>query len=448
MGSYLSHQAVVVTPHQKAADITEPFRFLDLPSEIRNKIYKILLCNFDTPPRSREDSSALQIGKVEHDIQLQILRTCRKVYYEGTSLMHRTNLFIKLEIDFDIYEMPELLRIPFVTLWKFGTYNYFESKGTVMTHKLSSRRSPDIPGYCTTSARMFTRIILLHFHLPELCKALSSAQWRVLNDDEDTIHTVTLTDPNQSEASQELPEFFSRKLQEELLAPYRSEMKGFPHFILNGIIPDDLRIETVSAITHIPEVYDASEIQASLDDKEYYHQHGLQHYRQGEIGEAKRSWKICVAKIQKESASERGARLRQSGGPKFMNAIAKIYFHLALRISHVNILKMQTHYLGHTALLADAVSYVHQLGHDLRTWQHTFRDEFTWRPSPLQQATLLYQEALCYRLSNHRAYLIQAYLKIFEALQIVPHEEKFLAEEKSIAAAIWESRSYRIAVAS
>lgn len=64
------------------------FRFLDLPREVRDKIYGILLCTFPQPDAVTPDMNTL-----EH-FSPSILRVNKQMYSEGYNVMIKVNRFV------------------------------------------------------------------------------------------------------------------------------------------------------------------------------------------------------------------------------------------------------------------------------------------------------------------------------------------------------------------
>jgi len=90
-----------------------PFRFLDLPDEIRNKICDNVLCSVEPRPKEGYESpiaNKLRLFKEEppayvtylrHRIEPQILRTCRPIYKEGIYIMRKTSILPYMPIVHD-----------------------------------------------------------------------------------------------------------------------------------------------------------------------------------------------------------------------------------------------------------------------------------------------------------------------------------------------------------
>ncbi|KAJ4378004.1 hypothetical protein N0V83_000834 [Neocucurbitaria cava] len=85
----------------------QPFRLLDLPGEIRNRIYHDVLCAFEqtsTPVLTalarilRQEPEPNGINQVSHATETTILRTCRTVHREAYDIMVKSNKFIRIRV--------------------------------------------------------------------------------------------------------------------------------------------------------------------------------------------------------------------------------------------------------------------------------------------------------------------------------------------------------------
>jgi len=64
----------------------QTFPFLRLPREIRDKIYKELLCSFETPQSGAflgSDFKLLEPTAITHSVETAILLTCTRVHLEA-----------------------------------------------------------------------------------------------------------------------------------------------------------------------------------------------------------------------------------------------------------------------------------------------------------------------------------------------------------------------------
>ncbi|RYN25192.1 hypothetical protein AA0114_g12718 [Alternaria tenuissima] len=86
-------------------DRIAPFRFMDLPGELRNKVYALLLCFFgSSPDRAGELSDAsldngsgsLHVVNLPHTNNPTILRADSQIHREAYDVMVKTNRFIRI----------------------------------------------------------------------------------------------------------------------------------------------------------------------------------------------------------------------------------------------------------------------------------------------------------------------------------------------------------------
>jgi hypothetical protein len=75
----------------------EPFRFLDLPAELRNNIYGLLLCSFGEPSSALDNNFFPCLRTIStSSVDPTILRTSSQIYREAYDTMLKTNQFIKV----------------------------------------------------------------------------------------------------------------------------------------------------------------------------------------------------------------------------------------------------------------------------------------------------------------------------------------------------------------
>jgi hypothetical protein len=83
-------------------DETEPFRFMELPGELRNKVYALLLCSFDPEAKKHEntfDSSSIDsclLAQIKDKVNAAILQTSSQIHREAYDIMVKRNQFILL----------------------------------------------------------------------------------------------------------------------------------------------------------------------------------------------------------------------------------------------------------------------------------------------------------------------------------------------------------------
>jgi hypothetical protein len=86
------------------------FRFLDLPAEIRNNIYEIIVGRIDF----EDKRPPMRYGrKPKRLIDARVLFTCKQIYHEAYGVMVAANQFIVIEgYNFDLGRLCRLTGMP------------------------------------------------------------------------------------------------------------------------------------------------------------------------------------------------------------------------------------------------------------------------------------------------------------------------------------------------
>jgi hypothetical protein len=95
----------------------QPFRFMDLPSELRNKIYSLLLCSKCRPKRRLTGDTILRgCSSPLQSINPTILRTSSQVHQEAYDVMVKTNRFVHVRSTNDVAldSVLQLTSVPYI----------------------------------------------------------------------------------------------------------------------------------------------------------------------------------------------------------------------------------------------------------------------------------------------------------------------------------------------
>ncbi|THV55432.1 hypothetical protein BGAL_0008g00160 [Botrytis galanthina] len=437
----------ITTSLPAVKNVKKAFAFQDLSGELRNKIYELLLCDFEevlVPCQFSDLPSPDQVAVTRHHIHPQILRTCRQIYQEGTYLMRKKNLFIRFECEVSPYQITLALleiKVPFLVPDPSTSRDF---KGTVLTHKICYRNSK-------SRSQPNASFIVLARHIPNLCRALSTIRWRINLHDENVKHIVTLTDPYAKQISGlsvlfesvsalfsptiEIGSFLSRKQQEELIAPYRTYLKAFPNLEFNGIIPEDLQEFATSEIAFMPEVYSKDEIQIFEDNIKRMTDQGEIFLFANRYVKAIRIWSQCQELIFSQCSGKRGERLLKGLGEVSLNSVAEKLFYIACMRAEATSYLMRIEWRGnHEKLVMESIMLA-RAEIDYNRWIKDHKDEVTYTYDTDRDARMYFNLSRAFRESGHLAWATSV---IKHALQMAPNNSEFFLEQYMVNLAISE----------
>lgn len=135
---------------------TKPtFRFMELPGEIRNHIYRELLCSFDYEyypngyPNQlarilRQETKSNGVHHISHSIDTNILLVSRTVHREAYDIMVKTNRFIRIQSwNYNLSTFLVWSQLPVVTMDRQHTAQF---EGYVLQMYIECFLQGDDPG--------------------------------------------------------------------------------------------------------------------------------------------------------------------------------------------------------------------------------------------------------------------------------------------------------------
>lgn len=306
----------------------KPFRFLDLPIEVRNAIYHVILC--DPPPaklRRVEQADLLWLPEgmamIRHPSEMHILQTSRQVHAEARDAMLRGNQFIRIRAQGVGQVIKGFLlarQIPIIHITALSRNRF---KGYVMTHsiELTCDRPEDFPG---PKHETDVDLVILRRDLDLFCEALAvRGTLMVRGFGSLTRHTLTIHNPFDSTISKD---FMSEKNQERLLQPYRHHLRGFSRFSIDGNVSAPLAESVKKAVAE----EDLPLPEEVLADFKRNKDMGNRYFRQKEFHKAAEAYTTGYIKVALIRNGNLWQQVAANGGQSFLHAIAETYYQVCL----------------------------------------------------------------------------------------------------------------------
>ncbi|KAF2871153.1 hypothetical protein BDV95DRAFT_521672 [Massariosphaeria phaeospora] len=410
------------------------FRFHDLPSEIRNKIYRELLCNWKALPTTVDASSMSSLEPARHAIDTAILRTSKTVYREAYDVMLKTNRFVKVT---SVQGLPmqlvlNTLRVPIVTSHG-SVVNRF--KDYVLAIHLDTARTSAIPDDLESTRLDPCTLMILHRDLGKLCLALADGDAFTRGFTKNlhvsiTVAPVLAGPPTKHAAS--LEDFFSEATQKALLAPFKARLRGYKNVEINGHVAQSLARDVRDEMAQ-DRCADPDQI---LSDFAAAKEKGSQLFKDGEIAQAKLAWQDATLDLDNLVESSSWPTLVERGGERFISQLAELYFLARLNIVHVLINALQSG--AQSAFLAGMMGEdamycaVRSLKQDY--WMKGYR----YFPPEKYRVKMYYRSALLLRVQYKPAAGDIALENINRALALLPDDTAILRERENIVA--WIAR--------
>jgi len=422
---------------------TAPFRFRSLPSEIRNKIYRILLCEF-APPVSDEQhvtgfTELERANRARHTIETAILRTNKETYREAYHVMVKTNRFIRIQ---------SVRGLPLITLTKpmclaivsDKRHLVEQFKGFVLSVNLSTTPRFQLregPEYNACS------LMILHRDLDRLCKGIKDGDLHASGYSQNLRLSIIMAPVIYSlqriQYAPKFEDFFSTKTQEALLKPFRNLLRGYKEVKIIGHVDESLAHDVRTDMARDQ----CSDPQAVINEARMAKEWGSRLYQAGMCEDACEVWLDGAAAIEQIHESSSWPSLVRSGDANFVPTVAELSFLMRLNIIHHQIADMESpgsKFLPITGFIAGqlahhALSMVHQsLERDY--WKRGYK----YTPSPQHMAKLLYRNAVFLRLTAKPGTADEALVLIRRASQIQPTDTAIRKEKLKILAWVRQAR--------
>jgi hypothetical protein len=169
-----------------AMAINQVFRFMDLPPEIRDRIYHIILCTWPPPKSTYDEERQLavvpeELAYIHHKVDTGILLVNRQIYRDAVDILTKGNLFVR--VVFRGVYVPWVMMAKQVPIVAQGASVVNAFKGYIMSHLI------EIPNSTFPSQHM----MILGRDLDLFCQALAGCT--ITKFGADSKHCVTIHNP-------------------------------------------------------------------------------------------------------------------------------------------------------------------------------------------------------------------------------------------------------------
>ncbi|KAF7957382.1 hypothetical protein EAE96_002967 [Botrytis aclada] len=266
------------------------FPFLDLPSELRNRIYEMANCDIEDPdPLGNRDEIACPEFKTNFNINL--LLTCRQIHDEAKYVMMTKNLFVEVQLSgagrrmfINFQAMLHLYRVPVISTKRRIMPEERSFDGCVARYRVScderrSRWEPDL----------IDSMVILHRNMSQFLEAIHQTQWFISACMSTRLyHDVTLQSPfvtRSAHVGGSGSQFSIESLQnkeEALLSPFSNIKEGEIYISKDWsgsyLKHDNTRPPAISSITTESVLKDLDELTRKGQD---HHLRGMNVYAEG-----------------------------------------------------------------------------------------------------------------------------------------------------------------------
>ncbi|KAF2729579.1 hypothetical protein EJ04DRAFT_475356 [Polyplosphaeria fusca] len=408
------------------------FRLLHLPSEIRDKIYRELLCSFELAPADFCKLHFLDLEHLEHTVNTAILRTSKHVHLEAWDVMVKTNRFVKIvaEQGVPLRVLLNALNIPIVTAVEEHVHAI---GGCVLSMHMSLKdQTEDIEEDELTGRSIHApcSVILLWRHLSDFTKSVWDGDAHLPGFSKNIIMSITVAPPplpkDLPPYKASLETFFSEKTQQTLLEPFRT-VKGLKNVHISGAVSPHIAEDVQAAMAQDEWIDGKVALEKAAADK----QRGIEAFRRRDVSEASIIWMDTVEDIERLYRGSSWNPITEQADNNFVIQVAEMYLTLKLNIALVNINAMQGDPFANPiqALMSESALKSARLSCLPGYW----KKNFNYTPPDSLMAKLMYRSAMNWRELDEPDRQVDALVSIERALRLSPDDPAIIREREKIS---------------
>lgn len=398
----------------------QPFRFLDLPGEIRNNVYDLLLCSWNDELEIEPGVVSKVSRRCPSYPASALLRANKQIHNEAFDWMTKRNQFVRVTCrGLDVRNLFLEDRIPVVST---DAYEVSRFNGYVMHMTLSK------PVFAPSQfAFAEYEMMMLRADLPNVCAKLDVES--VMTD-----ANATTKEHASLQASirfnHAYARFFTPKIQEHLLQPIASLVRGVPNLKITGPVDSTLAKAVIDDVAK-PRWTDP---ESTLGDIHTGVDVGKRQWQQNNFYSASESWNYAMRTLERMRHSSSWIGLQKTGGEDFVNKTADLYFTLNLLSAAFLQVDMASDFAQSALVQRNGNASLQHLRKcetaSARFAQHA---SATWIPSNQQQGKMMFRHAKCLRLMRDSAARVKAVTLIEQAFTLAPNDMAIRDEKDAVA---------------
>ncbi|KAH7071880.1 hypothetical protein BKA63DRAFT_418093 [Paraphoma chrysanthemicola] len=271
-------------------------------------------------------------------------------------------------------------------------------------------------------------IMVLRADLPTLCKKLDIES--VMTDANATTNEHTSVNVS-IKFNYAYANFFTPKIQGNLLQPIATLLRGIPNLRINGpvdaIIAKNVIDEVAKPRWTDPEAT-LGEIHTGVDV-------GKRQWQQNNHYAASESWNYAMRTLERMRHSSSWLSLQKLGGVDFVNETADLYFTLNLLSAAFLQVDMASAHVETPLLQRNgSLSLQHLRKCELTSARFAQHAGATWLPSNQQMGKMMYRQAKCLRLLQESSNRVRAVTLIEQAATLAPNDMAIRDEKDAVLA--------------